>query len=115
MYKQHSLLYELQFKCTLSFSSGIPVVLIEYMATWEFYNVPPKECDNISILFSVSEEILGDMTKLCNTLDVCVNISFAYRTQTFKVNLFIFLSQGFVTKNTISYFPKHRFSKLIIL
>lgn len=92
--------------CSLSvlyhFSSGIPVVFIEYMATWKFYNAPPKECDNIFILLSDSEEILGNMTKLCDALDVCVNISFAYRTQTVQVKLFFF-------QILIYHFSKQRF------
>ena len=63
------------------------------MATWKFYNVPSKGCDNSSLLLSDSEEMLEDMTKLCNTLDVFVNISFAYTTLTFEVKRYIFLSQ----------------------
>nr|XP_022286626.1 uncharacterized protein LOC111099590 [Crassostrea virginica] len=72
---------------TVSSCKSIPVVFIEYMATWKFYNAPPKECDNIFILLRDSEEILGNMTKLCDALDVCVNISFAYRTQTIQINI----------------------------
>ena len=60
------------------------------MATWTFYNAPPKVCDNISILLSDSVEILGNLTKLCDALDVCVNISFAYTTLVMQVKLFFF-------------------------
>lgn len=72
------------------------------MATWEFYNVPPNECDNISILLSDSAEIQGNMTKLCNTLNVFVTISFAYTTLTMQVKQLIFQIFA-ISRNNDSY------------
>ena len=66
------------------FFLGIPVVKIEYMATWEF-NKPSKDCDYISTLLSYSKEMTEEIRMLCNTS--AVNISFQYRTLAFKVNI----------------------------
>ena len=75
-------------KITLSFSLGIPVVMIEYKASWIFNNIPPKECDNISTLLSQSKDMGEEMLILCNTSAVDVNITLRYETLAFTVKLF---------------------------
>lgn len=72
---------------TLSFSLGIPVVKIEYMAAWKSYNAPLKGCFCNSLMINHSEEMKEEMLILCNTSAVDVDISFQYETQAFMVNI----------------------------
>ena len=68
-------------------SSGIPTVHIEYMATWNFINILPKECDDISLLLNHTEAVLEDVLRLCNTTAVDFNMTFSYRTFAFMVKI----------------------------
>ena len=68
-------------------SSGIPTVHIEYMATWIFINIPPIECDDISLLLNHTEAVLEDVLRLCNTTSVDFNMTFSYRTLVFTVKI----------------------------
>ena len=83
-------MHELHNYVTLSFSLGIPVVMIEYKATWIFNNTPPNECDNISTLLSQSKDMVEQMLILCNTSAVDVDITFRYKTLAFMVKYFQF-------------------------
>nr|XP_022288800.1 uncharacterized protein LOC111100915 isoform X2 [Crassostrea virginica] len=65
----------------------IPVVMIEYKASWIFNNIPPKECDNISNLLSQSKDMGEEMLILCNTSAVDVNITLRYETLAFTLDL----------------------------
>lgn len=68
-------------------SLGIPTVHIEYMATWKFINIPPIECDDISLLLNHTEAVLEDVLRLCNTTAVDFNMTFSYRTLVFTVKI----------------------------
>ena len=66
---------------------GIPTVIIEYMATWIFFNIPATACDDISLLLNHTETVLEDVLRLCNTTAVDFNMTFSYRTFAFKVKI----------------------------
>ncbi|XP_078336600.1 uncharacterized protein LOC111100780 isoform X2 [Crassostrea virginica] len=83
----------------LSSCIRIPTVHIEYMATWIFINIPPKACDDISLLLNHTETVLEDVLRLCNTTAVDFNMTFSYRTLAFTVST-IFTGKYYSFKST---------------
>nr|XP_022289721.1 uncharacterized protein LOC111101494 isoform X1 [Crassostrea virginica] len=63
----------------------IPIVVIEYRAIWEFLDVLPSKCDNVSSFLSQSDATIGAISRLCNTMEVDVNISFTFFTLAFMM------------------------------
>ena len=68
-------------------SLGNPTVIIEYMAVWKFNNMPARLCGDISLLLNHSEAVLEEVSRLCNTTAVGVNMTSTYRTMTFWVKM----------------------------
>lgn len=68
------------------FFSDIPLLYIQYAVIWNFHNIIPNECANITVRLNNSKSTLEeDFLKPCDTLNLNFTVRFTFETLTFTV------------------------------
>nr|XP_022288797.1 uncharacterized protein LOC111100913 isoform X2 [Crassostrea virginica] len=64
----------------------IPLLYIQYAVIWNFHNIIPNECANITVRLNNSKSTLEeDFLKPCDTLNLNFTVRFTFETLTFTV------------------------------
>lgn len=66
--------------------TGVPVVSVTYSAVWSFSEIPPLNCNNISIrLDNLKEELEKKFANQCQEMNISATVQFEYSFISFTV------------------------------
>lgn len=70
----------------LFFYTDVPVVFVTYSAVWNFSEIRPSNCNNISILLgNLKEELEEGFANRCQLLNINATVQFRYSFLSFMV------------------------------
>lgn len=71
--------------------TGVPVVSVTYSAVWSFLEIPPFNCNNISLrLDNLKEELEREFANRCHKINTNATVQFEYSFLSFKVYIYTF-------------------------